>query len=123
MPEVFRSTIVDAPIEAVWAILRDFGAHDTWHPAIAWSTLEQGLASDRIGATRRFGLGGGERLRERLLELDDAAHRLRYCIVESEVPLSNYVATIRLRPVTVTVTDTARTCWCWSSRFGTPARR
>jgi len=35
MVEVRRSTVLDAPIEEVWAILRDFNGHETWHPRLA----------------------------------------------------------------------------------------
>ena len=116
MPEVVRSTILDAPVDAVWRVLRDFNGHDRWHPAIATSALEQNRLTDQVGAVRSFVLRGGERLRERLLDMDDAARRFRYAIVESEVPLIDYVAEVELRPVT----DGDRTWWRWSSRFRTP---
>ena len=116
MPEVVRSTIVDAPVDAVWRVLRDFDGHDRWHPAIATSALEDDRLTDQVGAVRSFVLTGGERLRERLLDMDDASRRFRYAIVESEVPLLDYVAEVELRPVT----DGDRTWWRWSSRFRTP---
>src|SRR3546814_15493807 len=46
-------------------------------------------------------------------------HRLRYTIVESEVPLNDYVAEVALKPVT----DGNRTFWSWSSRFRPPPGR
>ena len=119
MPEVVRSTVIDAPVEAVWDIVRDFNGHDRWHPAIATSVLEEDRLTDQVGAVRRFVLTGGERLREQLIALDDAGRRLRYAIVESEVPLIDYVADIELRPVT----DGARTFWRWRSVFRTPPGR
>lgn len=119
MVTVTRSTVIDAPLESVWAIVRDFNGHDGWHPAVARSELEDGRTTDQIGAVRSFGLGTGERLRERLLSLSDAAHTLRYAIVESEVPLREYVAQIQLKPVT----DGERTFWSWQSTFSTPPGR
>jgi len=119
MVTVGRSTIIDAPIAAVWAILRDFNGHDRWHPAVARSNLEQGRRTDQIGAVRNFVLGGGERLRERLLALSDRDHSLRYAIVESEIPLENYVAEVSLKPVT----DGDRTFWSWQSKFDAPPGR
>lgn len=116
MPEVVRSTVIDAPIEAVWDIVRDFDGHDDWHPAVATSRLEDDRATDQVGAVRNFVLTGGERLREQLIALDDRAHRLRYAIVESDVPLIGYVADIELLPVT----DGTRTFWRWRSTFRTP---
>ena len=116
MVKVRRSTVIDAPIAAVWQVLRDFNGHDRWHPAVARSALEEGRRTDQVGATRNFVLTGGERIRERLLSLSDKDHSFRYTIVESEVPLRNYVAEVALKPVT----DGDRTFWSWQSQFETP---
>lgn len=117
MIKVRRSTVIDAPVSAVWEILRDFNGHDQWHPAVAASTLEEATRSDEIGAVRHFQLTTGERLREKLLSLSDRHHSFRYAIVDSEIPLHDYVAEVQLKPVT----DGDRTFWTWSSRFNTPA--
>ena len=58
MPHVVKSTILDAPTDAVWDVLRDFNGHDRWHPAVATSTIERAQSSDRIGCVRRFKLQG-----------------------------------------------------------------
>ena len=119
MVTVRRSTIIDAPIAAVWEVLRDFNGHDRWHPAVARSALEGGKRTDQIGAVRNFVLGSGEHLREQLLALSDKDHSFRYAIAESEIPLTNYTAEVALKPVT----DGDRTFWSWSSRFDTPRGR
>lgn len=119
MVTVRRSTVIDAPIAAVWDVLRDFNGHDRWHPAVARSNLEGNQRTDQVGCVRNFVLESGERLRERLLGLSDKQHSFRYTIVESEVPLINYVAEVALKPVT----DGDRTFWSWSSRFETPKGR
>lgn len=116
MVAVRRSTIIDAPIAAVWEILRDFNGHDRWHPAVARSTLEGGRRTDQVGAVRNFQLGSGEKLREQLISLSDKDRHFRYAIVDSEVPLINYTAEVSLKPVT----DGDRTFWSWSSKFDTP---
>ncbi len=77
MVRVTRSTVVDAPIEEVWGILRDFNGHDRWHPAVDHSHVDGGLMTDQIGAVRNFVLSGGERIRERLLSLSDKDHRFQ----------------------------------------------
>lgn len=110
------STVIDAPIAAVWEVLRDFNGHDRWHPAVRRSSLEAGRKTDQIGAVRNFTLQGGERVREQLLSLSDKEHRFRYAIVEADVPLQNYLAEVRLKPIT----DGNRTFWHWSSKFDTP---
>ncbi len=117
MVEVRRSTVVDAPIEDVWAILRDFNGHDRWHPAVAASEIEDGLPSDLVGAVRDFRLTDGSRIREQLLALSDRDFSFTYCILEAPLPLMGYVATVRLKRVT----DGNQTYWEWRSSFAPPA--
>lgn len=119
MPKVVRSTVIEAPVEAVWGVLRDFNGHDRWHPAVAESHIERGQTSDRVGCVRRFRLQDGSELRERLLTLSDADMAFTYCLLETPIPLLNYVAHVRLAPVT----DVDHTFWHWESRFDTPAGR
>jgi len=116
---VTRSTIIDAPIERVWEVLRDFNSHLDWHPIIATSEIEDGLAADQVGCVRNFTLKDGNALREQLLTLDDHNHVSTYCILDSTIPLQRYVATVRLKPVT----DGRRTFWHWQSTFATPPGR
>ena len=117
MVKVVRSTVLDAPIEAVWEVLRDFNGHDQWHPAVATSQIERGRDADRIGCVRRFKLEDGSELREQLLTLSDIEQTFSYCLLDTPVPLFNYVAHVRLYPVT----DGNRTFWQWESRFDTRA--
>jgi len=119
MVRVLRSTILTAPVEAVWEVLRDFNGHDRWHPAVATSQVERGRASDEVGCVRRFRLADGSELREQLLTLSDLEQSFSYCLLDTPVPLFNYVAHVRLSPVT----DGDRTFWEWESRFDTPAGR
>jgi NADPH:quinone reductase-like Zn-dependent oxidoreductase len=113
---VRKSTVVQAPIQAVWNLLRDFNAHDRWHPIVAESAIEDGRAADEIGCVRRFRLRQGGWLREQLLKLSDCDHSFTYCILEAPLPLYDYVATVRLKPIT----DGGGTFWEWQSSFGTP---
>jgi NADPH2:quinone reductase len=119
MPRVHRSTVIDAPAERVWGLLRDFNGHARWHPAVAESRIEDERAGDEVGAVRRFRLRDGSELREQLLTLSDRERSFTYCILESPIPLIGYVATVRLRPVT----DGNRTFWDWRSSFSTPPGR
>ena len=119
MLEVRRSTIVDAPIEAVWPILRDFNGHDRWHPAVARSVIEENFPPDMVGAVRDFRLSEGARIREQLLSLSDREHCFDYCILEAPLPLIGYVARAQMKPAT----DGNRTFWEWRSRFEPPPSR
>jgi len=116
MPRIVKSTIIDAPTGAGWAVLRDFNGHDQWHPAVASSAIERSLPSDKIGCVRRFKLADGSELREQLLALSDLEQSFCYCLLDTPIPLFNYVAHVRLLPVT----DGDRTFWHWECRFTTP---
>ena len=119
MQRVTRSAVIDAPIERVWAIVRDFNSHAAWHPVIAESQIEHGEPSDRVGCVRNFSLRDGNHIREQLLALSDDAFVSTYCILDATVPLRRYVATVTLKRVT----DGDRTFWHWQSTFETPPGR
>ena len=119
LQRVVRSAVIDAPIERVWAVLRDFNSHDRWHAVVERSRIEGADRSDQVGCVRAFTLKDGNRIREQLLTLDDRDYKSTYCIVEATVPLQRYVASITLKPVT----DGNRTFWHWESTFSTPPGR
>ena len=116
LQRVVRSAVIDAPIERVWAVLRDFNSHDRWHDAVEASRIEGTDRSDQVGCIRSFTLRDGNRIREQLLTLSDREWKSTYCIVEATVPLQRYVATVTLKRVT----DGNRTFWHWESTFATP---
>ncbi|MFN7306316.1 MAG: SRPBCC family protein [Acetobacteraceae bacterium] len=119
MPRVVRSTVIAEPVETIWAILRDFNGHDQWHQAVVESTIERGQTADRVGCVRRFRLADGSELREKLLTLSDADMAFSYCLLDTPIPLLNYVAHVRLAPIT----DGDQTFWHWEGRFDTPKGR
>jgi NADPH2:quinone reductase len=116
---VTRSAVIDAPINRVWEVLRDFNSHDRWHPAVADSHIENGEPSDQVGCVRNFHLRDGAHIREQLLALSDEDYISTYCILDATVPLRRYVATLQLKPVT----DGDRTFWHWQSTFEAPKGR
>ncbi len=113
MAEVYTSSIINAPAEQVWAQIRDFNALPAWHPLIAESRIEGGAPSDRVGCVRDFRLKDGGRIREKLLALSDYDFSCTYSILESPMGVENYVATLKLTPVT----DGNRTFAEWSAEF------
>ena len=115
MVKVLRSTILPAPVEAVWDVLRDFNGHDRWHPAVATSQIERGREADRVGSVRKFRRGDGSELREQLLALSDVDASYSYCLLDTPLPLFNYVSHVRLIPVT----DEDHTFWQWEGQFTT----
>ena len=119
MIRVTRSAIIDAPIERVWAVLRDFNSHTAWHPIVAQSEIEGGESSDQVGCVRNFTLKDGAHVREQLLALSDEDHVSTYCILDATLPMRRYVATVQLKRVT----DGNRTFWHWQSTFDAPRGR
>lgn len=113
MAEVYTSSIINASAERVWAQIRDFNALPAWHPLIAESRIEGGAPSDRVGCVRDFRLKDGGRIREKLLALSDYDFSCTYSILESPMGVENYVATLKLTPVT----DGNRTFAEWSAEF------
>ena len=51
LQHVVRSTVIDAPIERVWAVLRDFNSHDRWHDVVA-AEPHRGRRAQRPGRLR-----------------------------------------------------------------------
>ena len=113
MARVFISSVIDAPPAKVWERVRDFNGLPRWHPRIRDSRIENGEPADRIGCVRDFHLQNGDRIREKLLGLSDYDMFCTYAILDSPMPLTNYVATLRLTPIT----DQDRTFVEWSADF------
>ena len=101
MARAYRTAVIHAPIEKVWATIRDFNALPSWHPAIARSEIEGGRASDSVGCVRSFYVQDGGHLREQLLSVSDTGHSFAYSILVSPMPVANYVASFRLTRITV----------------------
>jgi uncharacterized protein YndB with AHSA1/START domain len=100
MAKAYASAIIDAPVETVWAVTRDFNGLPDWHPAIAASEIEDGLDADVVGCVRSFTLQDGTHIRERLLAFSDAERTFTYNFEKPAFPVENYLATVRLLPVT-----------------------
>jgi Polyketide cyclase / dehydrase and lipid transport len=110
---VYTSSVIDASADLVWQRVRDFNALPVWHPAIADSRIENNEPSDRIGCVRHFHTRDGGMIRERLLALSDFDFSCVYEILESPMGVDNYVATLKLTPIT----DGARCFAEWSAEF------
>ncbi|MEM9206966.1 MAG: SRPBCC family protein [Pseudomonadota bacterium] len=113
MARVYISSVIDAAADRVWDRVRDFNGLPRWLPAVRDSRIENAEPSDKIGCVRDFHLQNGDRLREKLLGLSDFDMFCTYSILESPMPLTDYVATLRLTPIT----DGDRTFAEWSAEF------
>jgi polyketide cyclase/dehydrase/lipid transport protein len=97
----YQSTVVSAPVEKIWAAIRNF--HDmSWAASVITSLEVKGsLPGEKVGAKRL--LNGV--FHETLLELDDSGNLIRYRIDEGPSPVSsndvkNYEGLLHLLPVT-----------------------
>ncbi len=113
MARVFVSSVIGASAERVWDRVRDFNGLPKWHPRIRDSRIEDALPSDKVGCIRNFNLQNGDNIREQLLGLSDYDMFCTYGILDSPMPLEDYIATLRLTPVT----DGERTFVEWTAEF------
>jgi hypothetical protein len=113
MVRIYVSSVIDAAADNVWARIRDFNALPLWHPLIADSRIENNEPSDRVGCVRHFHTRDGGMIRERLLAMSDYEYSQTYEILESPMGVANYVATLKLTPIT----DGQRSFAEWSAEF------
>ena len=119
MIRVYVSSVIEGSADTVWSRIRDFNGLPQWHPGIADSRIENSEPSDRVGCIRHFHTRDGGMIRERLLALSDFDYSCVYEILESPMGVANYVATLKLTPVT----DGDRCFAEWSAEFDCdPAR-
>ena len=117
MPTVHVSSVIDAPIEKVWARIRDFNGLPSWHPRMVESEMEDGKSASEIGAVRRFKVASGAIIREELRAFSDAEHLTSYSIIGHPAPITNHTGTLKLERVT----DGDRTFAAWTATFDAPA--
>jgi hypothetical protein len=113
MVKVYTSSVIDAAADRVWNHVRDFNALPKWVPAVESSRIESGLPADKVGCIRNFSLKDGGTIREQLLALSDYDYSVTYSILESPMGVFDYVATLKLTPVT----DGNRTFAEWTAEF------
>ena len=119
MVKVYASSVIEAPADRVWSVIRDFNGLPKWVPAVADSRIENGLPADRVGCIRNFNLNDGGNIREQLLTLSDFDFTCSYSILESPMGVRNYIATLKLTPIT----DNDRSFVEWSAEFDCPSER
>lgn len=110
--KVFRSMILDAPIEQVWAAVRAFDGVSNWNPGVTGARLESGHATE-VGAVRHLDIADGTVFRETLLAHSDIEHSYTYDILASPLPVTGYISTHRF----IAITATGQTLGIWQSEF------
>jgi hypothetical protein len=113
MVKVYTSSVIDASAARIWELVRDFNGLPNWHPLIADSRIEANHPADKVGCIRNFNLKAGGNIREQLLSLSDYDYSCSYSILVSPMGVENYIATLKLTPIT----DGDRTFAEWSAEF------
>ncbi|MFI0981031.1 SRPBCC family protein [Streptomyces sp. NPDC021093] len=107
-----RTVTVNATPAEVWALIGGFGTLGDWHPYAPQSTIEDGADPEVPGAVRVFAIDGKVVARERLLGREETAYT--YALLDPMVPISDFVATLAVRPHT----DGAEIDWSADYRAG-----
>ena len=113
----YHSTMLDRPVDAVWALIRDFNNYPTYIDGVTESVIEDDRRGDEVGAVRRFHYGDLW-IRQRLSAHSDDKRSLTYTGMESIAfpdgtgtpPLAGYEGTMHLLPIV----DGNRTFLEWS---------
>ncbi len=110
--KVKRSVIIDAPIERVWAVVRDFDSVVNWNPGVVAARMESGSATT-VGSIRELDIADGTAFRETLLAHSDLDHSYSYDIVEGPLACTNYISTHQF----IEITDGDKTLGIWQGEF------
>jgi Polyketide cyclase / dehydrase and lipid transport len=110
---VLVSSVIDAPIAQVWAVIRPFDAVAALLPFVESSPVEDDREPTAVGAIRVVTQADGAVFREVLVAHSDAEHSYSYTFADSPIPVRDHRTTLRLLPIT----DGDRTLGEWSSKF------
>ncbi len=116
MKQVYVSRVIEAPIDAVWRVVGDFNGLPAWVPNIVESKIEDERGPTSIGCVRSFRLADGAQVRERLLSMSTLDHAFTYNFETPAFPVTNYLASMRLLPIT----DREWTFAEWRATFDQP---
>eukprot|EP01089_Gocevia_fonbrunei_P007372 TRINITY_DN1846_c0_g1_i1.p1 TRINITY_DN1846_c0_g1~~TRINITY_DN1846_c0_g1_i1.p1 ORF type:complete len:146 (-),score=44.67 TRINITY_DN1846_c0_g1_i1:116-553(-) len=109
------SAIVAAPIEKVWAELRQFNFPAKLFSTVESVVLEDNAAPTTVGGVRTVTWKSGEIRKQRLLEVSDIERRAVWETVESvpEAEVSATISTISAKRIT----ESNSTLITWESEF------
>jgi hypothetical protein len=94
---VIESVEINAKPDLVWSTIRDFDALPSWHPAVAKSRIVNGQ-NNQSGAARELSIKDGPTLTDELITLNDERKYFIYRLVESPLPLTDYLSSVTVRP-------------------------
>jgi mxaD protein len=95
--KVVKTVNIQAPVDKVWNAIKDFDSLNKWHPGFAKDEIVKG-GDNKPGTERKLTVKDGPSFTEELLAFDEATHSYRYRIIESPLPLRDYVSHISVKP-------------------------
>lgn len=102
---------VNAPANAVWSKLHNFGDMGAWHPAVKKTEIIEGQ-NNKPGAVRILTLQDDGTIKEQLRAYKFKQRTFEYEIVEGVLPVSNYVSTL-----TVSEAKDGKSLVVWKGNF------
>lgn len=94
--KVTENITISAAPDAVWAKVKDFGALNTWHPAVEACAASDG---NKIGSRRTLTLKGGGKVVEELETYNEVEKSFSYRMKEAgPIPVTNYSSTFTVKP-------------------------
>jgi hypothetical protein len=109
---VSSNTVIGAPVDAVWELLKNFGNISNWHPDVLESRIESGGTGQKPGDIRSIRLRDGTAVREKLLAISDDSKSYTYSVIEAPFPIRNHCST-----VTLSATPDDQTAITWTAEF------
>ena len=92
MTQVSSTLKINAPADAIWQVIGDFGAAGQYLAGVVDCTVE----GEGVGALRTLTSADGSAIVERLETLDAASQRLSYALL-TDTPFGNCLTTMALR--------------------------
>jgi mxaD protein len=93
---VTKTIEIKAPVAKVWDTVKNFDSLNKWHPGFAKDELVKGT-NNAPGAVRALTIKDGPTFTEELLAFSEKNHSYKYKIIESPLPLEDYVATVSVK--------------------------
>lgn len=113
MASVKHIAIIDADPQSIWHVLRQFNSIAEWHSGVAHCTVEDGKSADTGGSIRKLILADGGVVRQRLLSIDNDLMEFSYGHEDSELCITDFLASIKVRPEG----DGLRSTVTWQAHF------
>jgi hypothetical protein len=92
-----KSLEINAPPAKVWNVVKNFDSLHKWHPAFSNTVMNKG-GNGQLTSIRAITLKDGPTFTEMLLGYSDESMRYKYEIVDSPLPLENYLSEMNVAP-------------------------